>query len=303
MGTQFSSQIDNPGVSLGDAYAGQWGFRLGRDSATSVRLDPVGPTTGVFGTYIPPDTVMPVIDLSTYHAMDLDGLNTGATVFSLGAGVVYVYWCNGGDFAGALGFSATSPSQYLGEYVLGAGTAITKSCLFIGMVYNDGTNAVIDLENKRYVWNFYNRHALPIAARPGYNDNNAATTFSRTLNAWGTLNAGTNDAAKFLSWDDSAGVLMIARFTLGAAAPAAVVQCGISAGSTTSPGAAGSFANAAASGTTLTVPYAYGVSKGLNTAQLLCYTANLATTFQADQARNGATADPCMTCLEGIVWG
>jgi hypothetical protein len=300
MSYQFSGQIELPGASTG-ALDGQFGFRIKRSTGTVLQLIPWSRTSWWQGSQIPGTTYN--FTTSTTNGVQQDGTSDGVLVNANVSTLLYVYWCGAGDFAGGMGISTFAPqfSDSTGLYTLDVGGA-GSSCLFIGWIYLDAAGNMTDTQSSRLVCNYWNRLPTRLALLPGYNDNGAGTTFALNTANWAKLNGGTGDTALWIANGEN-DISAAARFTLGGAAPAAVVQVGIGDDSAVTPHAAASFAQLAAAGSSTGCTIAIsGRTSGLRTIYLLGMTGGLATTFQADQARNGSAEDPCMTGLEGIVW-
>lgn len=302
MATQFGGQIDTPGVTLAQAQNGLFGYRVSAITPTGLGLVIVGPSTSIGGSTLDLQG-SPLYDTTAHNPMDAAALDTGLGPINASVSTLfYVYYCFAGDFSTQsppLGFSTTAPTLLNGIYVLGAAGA-AASCFLIGVVYLDAAGNMQDTTTKRTVVNWYNRRQAILSLAPGYNNNNAATTFALTANVWARLNGGTGDTAEWISNGEDP-IQAVAWFTLGAAAPAAVVQVGIGDNSNTTPAAVASFGALALNGSSTAVTLALAPAVGRRTLTLLGYTANLATTFQADEARNGSAADPQATGLYALV--
>lgn len=297
-----AGQVSNP-YTDGRAWNGQYGYHFTAGSIFAQLNAAVRPNSAWQGTPLDESTVYGSLDTSGTQGITATGAADGVVINTRVSTLLYVYHCLAGAMAGQnppLGFSTTAPTYVNGTQYLGtSGNAL--QCLFIGWVFLDAAGNMNDSVTQRNVVNFYNRRPSVLSLAPGYNNNNAATTFALTANVWARVAAGTADTAEYISNGEDA-IYADAWFTLGAAAPAAIVQVGIGDNSNTTPSAVASFGALAVAGSSCAVSLAVGpYTPAKRTLTLLGYTANLATTFEADQARNGSASDPQSTGLYALV--
>lgn len=291
-----------------EAWRDQWGYRFfltdPAGAQHTIGLETVGMNSVVNTTVIPPD-IATTWDISTQNAMGNSGNDLGTLVNASTNTTFNIYWANSGPFAGGLGFSTSPPTLLLGQYVLGS-AATPADFRFLGWMRVDSAGRMNDSITARNVINFYNRRLLTLNQKPGFVDNNASTTFSRSLNVWGRLNNGTNDSVDFIS-NGEGGLKFTMVVTIGSAIAGTFSSVGIGQNSTTTPSTSASFGPLAVTFSTATCDMVFnpGIAGfGLfRSIYMLCMTSNLAQTFLADQVRNGAATDPVATYLNGLVPG
>lgn len=303
MTTMFSgSVILQPGITREEALRGQWGFRLERSTADVLILEPVAANSVAANELaIVPQDASISIDVSTANEMDSAAADAGTLLSLVSAdNLLYVYYCATGDFAGGLGVSLTPPTNVDGVYLLGS-TGDAFNALFVGYWWGDAAGQVVDTDAERRVSNHYNRRWKRLLARPGYNDNGAATTFGKTANGWAALNSGTDDLVRFIL-NGTDGAILHASVALGAAPPGTVGVCIYD--SDTAESNAAWFPATAANRTTVAMSHAAvsGGTPAKRTVQLYCDTGNLATTFLADMGAGPSGGhDTAITYLQGLV--
>lgn len=300
----LGAQIQTPYTDA-QAWEGQWGLRFRRVGARIFGFQQVGPHlvpgTAESGAFALPgsSTLAGLIDLDAQNAMDAAGLSTGAAISASPSTTYHVYYCRDGDFAGGAGFSTTAPALVGGMYLLGS-AGVPARCFFLGWVRLDSGANMQDNAAQRLTVNYYNRRWKTALLRPGYNDNNAATTFSANLAAWGRLNGGTGDTFEYVANGEDRYVFQ-ARVTLGGAAPATGPQFGLGDNSNTEPTVVCTIPALDPAGASTGCGLDLAPAAGYRTVALLGMTNGLATTIQADLARNGAAADPAATWMIGAV--
>lgn len=296
---QITGQIQIPYPDA-RAWEGQWGFRIGRNSATTMSLTVAGPhsvsaLSGSGGGVISASQVFPLFDTSAQNAMDVAGLSTGALVNASVSTLFHVYYCGAGDFQGGLGFSTTAPTRVNGLYVL-ANSDVGNTCIFVGWMRTDAAGNMQDNAAQRLVVNYYNRRWVSLLLRPAYADGNSTTTYALTTATWTRINAGTGDTGEWISNGEEA-IRASATFVLGAVAPASIIKCGIGDNSNTQPLVCASLGSLAISGSSMSCQAVISAAAGYRTITMLAVTGNLATTFAADYLRDGAASDPPATYL------
>jgi len=289
------------------AWEGQWGQYMSLTSGVTIVLTQVAVhnVAGLFsdGSSIPTAGQLGVVfDISAQNAMDATATSTGSIVNASLSTTFAVYWCNGGDFAGGLGFSTQMPTRVQGTYVL-ANTAVGRTCFFIGWIRVDAAGNVNNSTAHRDIINYYNRRDLVLAASPQYADNNADTTFAVTANVFGQINGGTNDNVSYIANGEDRVFLEANLVAGGAVSALGPVAIGIGDNSTTVPDSVSMLAAAAASRSSASALFVAVPAAGYRTAAMLIWTSNNAFTVLADSARHGSTLDPRATFLQGVVRG
>jgi hypothetical protein len=207
-----------------------------------------------------------------------------------------------------LALSATAPTVVSGIPYLGA-AGVPLNWRYMGRVGIDAGGAFNDSTSSRLISNLVNKRPLAIRLQPGYNNNNAATTFALNSANWAALNAGAADSAAFIfDGSDFAAdpdAYPAALFCMGVtvtAAGAAVNEFGMAIDVSTDCGICATVA-ASAGNVTVQVTWQPGpLADGARSIRMVGRTGALATTIAADRARNGATADPVATYLYGVVY-
>jgi len=298
-------QLNNPdpaaaaGVTLAEARDGLWGYRFSRQSANVLQADTVGPVSAFNGNVVLPGLVESA-DISTQNAMNNAAASTGATVASSVSTIFGVYWCAAGVFAGGFGFSTAAPVIVDGLPLLNS-SGDGLNCLFLGWIRTSAAGALVDTVQDRHVVNWWNRRRTFLYVNPGYVNDNAQTTYSRTLNVWGAVGvtAGASTVSFIGTGLDSAEFRAHLMLT---GAPVAYTGFGIGL-STTQPEAVASIPANAPNNGSCAVSYQYIPTSGaLASVTALLHTNNNATAVVADVARTGAAADPPATAMWGSIW-
>jgi hypothetical protein len=275
-------QITDP-VAL--VATGTFGGRLQYDSTTQISLqaatsnwvevDGEGIALGSSG----------LVCLSTDYLLSSAGTVTATAPSSSTLYYVYV----GDD---SLRLSATAPTRHNGTYYLGT-DAGPRRWRFVGWVYLNASTQFADDSTNRLVVNYYNRLLKPIELKPGYVDDNAATTYTTTSTTWTAANAGTNATGSYIANGED-GVYIVA-FSTASNSGANTTRIGIGENSGTT-----AVSSAAMVGTTIqeiSCVYATVPAVGRRTVVLLVNVTAGTGTYLADGARTGGTADPVLTGL------
>ena len=175
--------------------------------------------------------------------------------------------------------------------------------LWLGLIRASGTNVTEDSLVNRFVVNAYNAVARPIYANPGYNNNDANTSYTETSTTWVAANGGTGSTIAFLTLGRHAPFVSMNAF---ATAPAAdTARMGIALDSNTNVKAASQTAVLGGNGAFGCAWSGY-VSLGKHSLILVSQVGGGTGTFFADFARvavGGADADIPITFLSGVVFG
>lgn len=301
------SQLDIPGSSLAQTLEGQWGGRLiqsvGDPDGTLV-IDVVGPhfVPGFASQSVPVLSTTDIAGLSLSGAgqnVDIDLVPSGTALSAQPSTLFYVYIEYALSANPSLVASLVAPTLVDGIYLLN-NTGQGIKAFFLGWIRMDSGGRFVNTDAARCVVNYYNRRPTRIRLRPAYSDNNANTTFSLNTATWARANGGTGDTAEYIANGEDA-IHVHAQYTLGAVAPAAVIQVGIGDNSNTQPSSAAAMGSAAISGSSAACSLCVTPAVGYRTLTMLGMTGGLATTFAADYARNGAAADPSVTSLYAMI--
>lgn len=260
----------------------------------------------------------PTTRFDTDNTIDVDGNDT-TTLPAINT-LYYVYCSNvaaNDVYAGqSLRLSTSAPTLTSGAqwpacpYLNNTGNG--KNWRYVGVVYlvddGGGNPTTADTPAQRLVANHYNRRPRPLFACAGYADANSQTTYSFNSATWAQINAAAKvqflvsqpkTDATFASGTDFAHV--VGNFVVSAT-PAAVTQWGLGLDSTTDPSASASIAASAAnSSVSVALDMTTGIDRAGVTTVYQLGMSNGASTVVADQARNGAAADPPATYLTGWV--
>lgn len=278
------------------SYKGAFFGKLQVDSTTQVSLQRYsGEFVEVDGELLPVGasglTLTTVANLLTNTGADSGGAMGTNTLYHL-----YVSNSQASFAASSLRASATAPSLLLGTFYLGT-SGNAAHWRHVGWVRTDGSTHFLDDATNRNLCNRYNGVWKTIKLTPGYVDDNALTTFSRTTATWALLNTGTGDGGSYVSNGvdavsfDYHGLLDVTAHT---------ANIGIGIDTTVNPVEeeqliAGIKRNGS-------VHHEEVSAEGYHTVSMLfCSPDGVAITVYADDVRNGAAADPVLTYLEGRV--
>lgn len=177
---------------------------------------------------------------------------------------------------------------------------ITDVGRHLGIIRASATDTVADTTGTRYLVNRYNKVARPMFTCPGYVDDNAATPYNQTNTTWGQCNGGTGSTLKWISDGENPVILDAAFCMLPAAGQIGSGGIGID---STSNAEATCYHNVGGFLLSQTSHLKKNVSEGYHAADMLCLTSGGTMAIYADNARNGAAADPPMTYMYGTVMG
>lgn len=208
--SQFSTplaQVSAPGVTDGQAHAGERGLRIERASGTVLAV--VGYGSCIIGW---DDVSTPAAALAAGVSTFDELMNADATLGpSLpAASTLYYVYLRSTDAGQGIKLSATAPTDDgTGVLVLGTGSAEARRCLFLGWVYLDGATEFVDTESSRTVVNYFNRLRKPIFACPEYVDDDADTRYSSTSSDWAPINGGVGDSVIYIGNGEDAVLLQL----------------------------------------------------------------------------------------------
>lgn len=271
--------------------AGAFQGRLQLDSTVQISIQRYG------GNWIEVDGDLIGIGDDGLVCLTSDGLLSSAgVVTSTGPSSSTLYYAYV-TADGLLRLSATAPSRHRGVYCLGTVAPATR-CRFVGWVRLNGSTNFVDSTTDRLVVNYYNRERKSLLLRPGYNDDNAATTYTTTSTTWTPANGGTGATASYIANGEDA--IHAHAFSMMSNSNAGVTtRLGIGDNS-----AANASVSTRMTGTTaLACSCAYSTvpATGYRTIALLVSVSANTGTYHADEARNGSAADPAVTALYATV--
>jgi hypothetical protein len=276
----------------------------------------------VTGTGIPANTTIASINSATQITLSANATATGtgvALTFKLPNGNNYDVWAviNGSTAALQFGNAWTNSttradaiSQQDGVWVNTSAINSTdsnaipaKQGRLLGTIRTTGTaGQTEDSVANRLVANIYSPVARILRATPGYNNNNAQTTFAGPASNYANLNGGTGNQVNFLiplnGWNvDLTACLSCTSTNNGAA------RLGIGLDSNTSAVSCAGGSGNIVGVVTMTATYRDVLAAGYHFAAMLGAGGGSAFTVVADDARNGSSADPRATYMEGWVMG
>jgi hypothetical protein len=205
------------------------------------------------------------------------------------------------SYNGFLRLSETAPSfsnEAVGLYL--SDTPGGRLWRFVGWV-RTGVGVFEDSPTRRCIINAENRKPRPIFYCPGYNNNNAQTTYSHTSATWAPLN-GVATPVVVIAGGTVVGELDVSLSASCSAVGAGGATIGILASGFSNERAAATLPGAGVnhSASCRLLPIIDGPSVITLEPQAV---SSAASTFIADAARSGAAADPAVTVLTGWVLG
>jgi hypothetical protein len=237
--------------------------------------------------------------------IDNAGADTGLAPATLARTYAYVSNSSATSNPNSLRLSSSAPVSYGGfRYLNSSGNG--TNWRFVGWVGTLGSPSVSfrDDATARLIVNAYNRIRKSLFLCPGYNDNNTDTTYTTTNATWTGIGvtASITDTVAFVSDGENAVEFQasISPHTSAANWRAGIgINTTIATARTTILGSCSlrtALANQSSS-----CSYGAVYSSGFYFASLSSYTTGAACVVHADFARNGSTADPFATYLQGSV--
>jgi hypothetical protein len=240
--------------------------------------------------------------IDTDETINSSGVQTGLTPSNDTLYYAYVY--NGADgSAPRLRLSLAVPQIYAGiKYLNSSGAGINWR--YVGVVALT-VGAFRDDLTARLIGNEYNKLPRPFFTCPGYNNNNADTTYNLVSSAtWTSLNGGTADHVLLcVTGEEPVNIFGTVAVSLSAGSTWAI---GVGCDTTlvlarATPIAAATVRNNQTNqASCVQTQYLPGEPNFL-VASLNAWTNSTTPTIYADLARNGAPADPPATYLSGTV--
>lgn len=280
---------------------GMFQARLDRDTTTKCKLTPYR------GRYIEINGYLVDIVSATYSWDTADDKINGSGA-SGGTGVsnttlYYVYASNQSvSYApSSLRLSTTAPTLVNGVKYLGA-SGDPSNWRFCGWAYFGSTAFFTDTDTQRFVVSQYNRKLARMFTCPAYADGNTTTTWTANSTTWAAANAGTGNKLEFIDNGEDSTFISAQLVHVSVASQYAALGIDVNTGGTaTSPQRAQHGSTSQYGSNSLT--YTLSPSEGYRTINMSYRTSSVASyTIEADEARNGASADPAMTYIEAEVW-
>lgn len=269
------------------------GICQGRLTLLTANAVPVVDLTGIGTLYFTPfkGDKISLYDGSVWRLYTFTERSLALSISS--ATLYYVYLYNN---AGTLTLeTSTTGYVYQNNIRVKSGTATKR---FLGWIYGSGANTCDDSVANRYLCNYYNRVRRELLKRPGYNDNNAVSSYSISSSTWVAVNGGTDATANFISNGEDA-VYLCGQFQADPAA-SQVAAGAIGVDSTTQAKAlvnAGSGVRTSGS-----CGWEERLTEGKHSCTLLGLSTSGTATFYADLGRFGDAADILGSYLHGNVW-
>jgi len=296
----IGAQISGQGLDLAAARAGLGGARLEQNAGLGLFLAAVaGPGIAVGGDYIPASTTPQL--LATDNLIDATGADAGAAMAASTLYYIYLSSAAATFSPSRLRGSLTAPTRVGGIYALGA-AGNAANWLLVGWARTTAGIGFQDDPTYRGVVSYYNRQRRSLFVCPQYVDDDAQTTYGLTSAVWALIDAAAQVSCIYNGED---AIELSAHVTKSAGAIAA--QFGIGR-TVTDPDVAAAFPSALTNAT-ITAALQYGgtadprlgTTPQFVTFAFLGFTTAVLVTLVADQARNGAAADPPGTWLAGSV--
>ena len=294
-------------IAIQDAGAGSsvtlstsYGFnaRISATSATNLRLSQQGGGTVTVNGQSVTVSLAGIDCATTDNRITSTGADAGAALTTSTLYYVYVSNASASPFPSDLRCSTSGPGLVDGAYYLNtSGNGLHWR--FVGWIYTNASTQLEDNETNRRVINYYNRRPLTVRLTPGYNNNNAQTTYTTTSTTFVTANGGTGSQGSYIANGEDAVVVHVSA--LMQSSTTANVISGIGDNTTTS-----AVVQALHNGTGATQPactYSSTPASGYRTVNLLIRVSSGTGTFYADDARGGSTTDPSMTSLVAVIQG
>ena len=235
--------------------------------------------------------------LTTDNLIDATGADAGAAMAV--STFYYIYISNSQSPFSPLSIraSATAWTRVNGVKYLGAaGNALNWR--FIGRVRTNAVGAgQLQFDNTFIgVHNEYNKRVIRAGTAPGYVDDNAQTTYTKTVGVFSQANGGTGSRIIFIG--DGEETVWIGLSTHMSPAAGTTGVAGISVLDSTTDTDEATLQGLAATGIPGGTQIATLPTEGAHTVDLLVASDVGTTTFIADTTRRGAVNDPAVTLME-----
>jgi hypothetical protein len=302
------STIIGPGSMIAGEELNQG--RIQRDSATAISLQRFnGKEFFVRAKKIS----IPAAGMSRSQSdnlIDSTGADAGAATAINTTYYVYLSNDKASFSPSSIRLSTTAPSLVRGVKYLGAsGNALNWR--FIGWVRtisNAGTPNFADSLTQRFVINQYNPLSLPLYSSPGYVNDNAPTTYNETNGAsYKEINGGVGSKLEFIANGSLEAIHSFMKVSCALVAISDAFAAGIGRSSATSPtkisylpyGSTEDFSGEVIVEDDWTPAEGYQYLDIL----ILVTAGGGGVNIVADDARNGAAADPALTFISALVMG
>lgn len=230
------------------------------------------------------------------NRIDSTGADAGAAMTTSTLYYIYISNHKATYAPSSLRASTVAPTLWNGSYYLGT-TGNAVNWRFVGWIRTDGSSQFVDSDSSRHIVSYYNRRKARLFICPAYSNGNTVTTHTTNSTSWANANAGTGHQVSYISNGEDAVSFKLSARMLNSGANATYI--GIQDNAT-----AGAVVAGAANGTTRemsTLTFTITKSVGYYTAEIVVAVGGGTGTYEADFARQGATADPYATFLYGEV--
>jgi hypothetical protein len=291
------SILEAPTPNPRDALLGQAQGRLDRGGSQLLQWTLLGPYIDVNGVVLDGSTNLQ-FNSALQNVMASNGTDSGALVTVSTLYYVYCVADAGSPYNLSLAACTTAPAQNARTGLFELPTAPNDLYLFVGWAFTDSAGLFQDNDAQRLVVSYFNRSPKRLLIKPGYVDDNAATSISigGGGTTWAPLNGGTADFAEYISNGvDPVRVQAHAQVVTGAGVSAAV---GLGDNSTTTVQTAWNIP--ASQNQAGSVSAAFVNAVGYRKVNFLARS-SAAATVTCDAVRNGSASDPCLTYLVGSV--
>lgn len=170
---------------------------------------------------------------------------------------------------------------------------------YLGTIRTTATTTTEDSAAKRFVWNYYNRVARRLYTVPGYNNNNALTSFTYTSTNWGAVNGGTGSQIGIVIGVSEDEIQARIQALVGNSTNAARIALGVD--STSNPASMG-HKDASATNHQIATSWNDQLAAGYHALNFLAQTDAGTMTIYVDLRIGGATADTPVSFMSGRVF-
>lgn len=216
--------------------------------------------------------------------------------------VYYAYLSNSlaPTFPSDLRLSTQVPSQRSdGIYYLGT-TGDTVNWRYCGLCRTNGSTQFVDSTTQRFICSHYHKIPTVLYSSPGYNDNNAATSYTHTNTTWGAANAGTGSKIEWVNDVGNTDFIAI-QVTGYAQSSSAAGECYLGIGYNSTSTAKSANLSFGTTGAPQSSQWYVLNTVGYNAADLLAYTNTGTMTVRADWVRGGSASDPAGTYITAFL--
>lgn len=291
------SIADLVSATIGSLVEGFMDARLVWKGTATIRLDPArGYLVEVAGEMVEIPSGG-IVCTNADNLITSTGADAGA---GPSASTLYYAYLSNADATFApedLRLSATAPTNFVNGIRYLASTGNGAKWRYVGMAYTDSSTQFEDSETARHVVSHYNRRRATVYLCPSYNDNNSATTYTKTNTSWASLGS----VSFIQNYDDEGEAVEFSAFGRSYAA-SYWGNVGIGLNTGTAPSRAGQAAlGGGLDSSVYSCRYDVTPSVGKNVAHLCNVVSGGTVTFYADLPRYGGSSDTPATYLTGQV--